>query len=445
MFYDADLHIHSPHSMAVSKNLNLDTMVDTCRKKGLSILSTGDITQPDWRKYLLSKLEKKNSVYSYKDVNFIIGTELEDDESVHELVLLPDINAGEELQQKLSPLCKDITAQWAGRPHVHSSPAEIVEIVDSVGGVVGPAHAFTPFKAIFRAGKFKNLEECYGSTAKKVLFLELGLSADTYIADRMKCLENITFTSNSDAHSEGPQSLGREFNRFEIEEPSFEEIVKAFKRQNGRKITLNVGLEPRLGKYPLIFCKDCRYRVQVFLNSQVPKEIQGLTRINTLTDSFAIDDQFVYYFFDNELQINNFKQKIIDGKILCEGCKKLNKKSKLVLGVFDRIGQIADYKEPKHPPHRPPYLDIVPLVEMLRVLYKVKSVNAKTVINEYEKLIKKYGSEFKILTDDDILPQLKREGYQNLADLIAAFKNKSITFIPGGGGIYGEISFENME
>jgi PHP family Zn ribbon phosphoesterase len=49
------------------------------------------------------------------------------------LVLLPDINAGEELQQKLSPLCKDITAQWAGRPHVHSSPAEIVEIVDSVG------------------------------------------------------------------------------------------------------------------------------------------------------------------------------------------------------------------------------------------------------------------------------------------------------------------------
>jgi PHP family Zn ribbon phosphoesterase len=261
----------------------------------------------------------------------------------------------------------------------------------------------------------------------------------------MKCLENITFTSNSDAHSEGPQSLGREFNRFEIEEPSFEEIVKAFKRQNGRKITLNVGLEPRLGKYPLIFCKDCRYRVQVFLNSQVPKEIQGLTRINTLTDSFAIDDKFVYYFFDNELQINNLKKKIIYGKILCEGCKKLNKKSKLVLGVFDRIGQIADYKEPKHPPHRPPYLDIVPLVEMLRVLYKVKSVNAKTVINEYEKLIKKYGSEFKILTDDDILPQLKREGYQNLADLIAAFKNKSITFIPGGGGIYGEISFENME
>ncbi len=33
-FFNTDLHIHSPHSIAVSKNLNLDTMVETCKKKG---------------------------------------------------------------------------------------------------------------------------------------------------------------------------------------------------------------------------------------------------------------------------------------------------------------------------------------------------------------------------------------------------------------------------
>ena len=46
--YNADLHIHSPYSIAVSQSLNLDTMLETCRKKGLNILGTGDVLQPDW-------------------------------------------------------------------------------------------------------------------------------------------------------------------------------------------------------------------------------------------------------------------------------------------------------------------------------------------------------------------------------------------------------------
>jgi len=50
--FNADLHIHSPHSIAVSKKLNLDTMVETGKKKGLHILGTGDVLQPDWLKYL---------------------------------------------------------------------------------------------------------------------------------------------------------------------------------------------------------------------------------------------------------------------------------------------------------------------------------------------------------------------------------------------------------
>ena len=55
--FNADLHIHSPYSIAVSQNMNLESIYNTAMKKGLNILSTGDITQPTWRKYLKDNLE----------------------------------------------------------------------------------------------------------------------------------------------------------------------------------------------------------------------------------------------------------------------------------------------------------------------------------------------------------------------------------------------------
>ena len=105
--FDADLHVHSPHSIAVSKNMNLENIIHTCQMKGLSILGTGDITQPDWRTYLKSNLQYSNGVYSFKDMYFIIQTELEDNESIHHVVLLPDFNAGDLLQEKIMDKAKE--------------------------------------------------------------------------------------------------------------------------------------------------------------------------------------------------------------------------------------------------------------------------------------------------------------------------------------------------
>lgn len=441
-FYNADLHIHSPHSIAVSKNLDLDSMAHTSKMKGLSVLGTGDITQPDWRNYLERNLEKKGGVYRYKNISFIIQTELEDEESIHHVVLLPTIESGAELMKKIDPHTKNVTGNYAGRPHVNVPPAEILDIVHDVGGVCGPAHAFTPFKAIFRANKFSNLIECYGEMADKVDFLELGLSADTDLADRLACLSEITFLSNSDAHSEGPQSLGREFNKFEIEEPSFDEIVKALKRQDARKITLNVGMEPKLGKYPMLFCRRCRKRVRLYLEENLPERFADLNFKQSLTEKYSSNDNFIYYVFKNETDLQNFKSQIGQGNVKCVSCEKTGKSSKIKLGVFDRIDEIADYPEPNHPDHRPPYLDIIPLVEMLRVVAGVKSVKTKSVKRPYKKLIHEYGNEFEILTNNDILPKLRKDGFEKLADIIEAFHEKKVDFVPGGGGKYGKIRFD---
>ncbi|MCK4780391.1 MAG: phosphotransferase, partial [Candidatus Lokiarchaeota archaeon] len=107
--FNADLHIHSPHSIGVSKSLSLDTMFDTCKKKGLNILGTGDVLQPDWLKLLENNLEKdKNGAYRYKDIYFILQTEIEDKESVHEVVFFEDFDMVRTIQKKLEPYSSNI-------------------------------------------------------------------------------------------------------------------------------------------------------------------------------------------------------------------------------------------------------------------------------------------------------------------------------------------------
>ena len=429
--YNTDLHIHSPHSIAVSKNLNLDSMVQTCKKKGLHILGTGDILQPEWLKYMETNLKKdKNGAYYYKDVYFILQTEIEDIDSVHEVIFIPDFDSVKLLQKKLKPYSKNICDEWGGRPRVNLSSPEIVDIAVDNGSLIGPAHAFTPFKAIFRQNKFKTLEDCYQDAARNVDFLELGLSANTDLADRLECLKNISFLSNSDAHSEGPRAIGREFNKFDIDNPSFEEILLAIKRKDNRKITLNVGLHPKLGKYYNMFCNKCRRRV-LFK--------KGKKKTNTIFSQYSITDNFVLNITDNPPSAKkSYIEQVSKNKMICPACQeKLGKNHKIKLGVSERIEVISSYEEPHHPDHRPPYNNAVPLVDIIRSVKGIKSNTSKTVLNTYNKICNELGSEFDILIE---LPIDSIEKFdKNIASIINAIRKNEIKYTPGGGGTYGEI------
>ena len=433
-YYNADLHTHSPHSIAVSKNMNLDSMVQTSQKKGLHILGTGDILQPEWLKYTESNLKKdKNGAYFYKDIYFILQTEIEDEESIHEIVFLPDFESARILQKKLKPYSKNILNEWGGRPRVNLSPPELVDIVVDNGGLIGPAHAFTPFKAIFRQNKFKTLEECYQGATKKIDFLELGLSANTDLADRLDCLRKVSFLSNSDAHSEGPRSIGREFNKFDIDNPSFEEILLAIRRKDNRRITLNVGLHPKLGKYYNMFCNKCRRRVLF-------KKTKKTT--NTVFSQYSFSDSFVLFSTDNLDQAKkNYIEQVAKNKMICPACQeKLGRKNKIRLGVSERIDVLSDFDEPNHPDYRPPYINAVPLIDIIRSVKGIRSTTSKTVLNIYNKIINELGTEFKILID---LPIENIEKFdKNIASVIKAFRNNDIEYTPGGGGIYGQIKLE---
>ncbi|MFX1591277.1 MAG: endonuclease Q family protein [Promethearchaeota archaeon] len=432
--YNADLHIHSPHSIGVSKSLNLDTIIDTCKKKGLNILGTGDVLQPDWLKYLEQKLDKdKDKAYCYKDVYFILQTEIEDQESVHEVIFFEDFDMVRNIRKKLIPHSKNILSEWGGRPRVNLSPAELADIVSDEGALIGPAHAFTPFKAIFRQNKFKTLEECYIDATKKISFIELGLSANTDLADRLECLQNVTFLSNSDAHSQDPRALGREFNRFDIDNPSYYEVLQAIQRKNGRKITLNVGLNPKLGKYYIMFCNKCRRRI---LFKERKKQV------NTIFNQYSISENFVIYYSTTPLSSRlDYLEQVSKNKINCPACKEqYNKNFKVKLGVSERIEKISTSIEPKHPNHRPPYVNAIPLIDIIRAVKNIKSTTSKTVLNDYNKIIQELGTEFEILLD---IPNNKIEEFnKNIALIIKALRNDEVEYTPGGGGTYGQINLK---
>ena len=430
-FFNADLHIHSPHSIAVSKKLNLDTMVETCKKKGLHILGTGDVLQPDWLKYLEKNLIKDDDgALSYKGIYFILQTEIEDQESVHEVVFFPDFSTVKDIQKKIKPHSKNILDEWGGRPRVNLPPAELVDIITDFGAIIGPAHAFTPFKAIFRQNKYQTLKDCYQDAAKKVNFLELGLSANTDLADRLDCLKQITFLSNSDAHSESPRSLGREFNKLQMDNPSFEELVLAINRKDLRKVDLNVGLHPKLGKYYNMFCHKCRRRV-LFKKT----EKQG----NSLFNQYIISDYFIKILVNDPSEAKmDYIDNVAKERVTCPVCKeKFNQNVKIKLGVSERIEVISTSKEPIHPDYRPPYINAVPLIDIIRSVKNIKSASSVIVLNAYNKIIEKLGPEF------DIIIEVPIEEIKNFDEgvgvVIEAIRENKIKYTPGGGGTYGQI------
>ncbi len=383
--YNADFHIHSKYSGGTSKNMELPVIAKQADLKGLHLVGSGDATNPMWLKHLKSTLtEETDGVYSHKSCNarFIVTAEVEDGKRVHHLILFPSISAAESLHEIIKSHSSDIMRE--GRPRLRISAEEIVDYVREVEALVGPAHAFTPWTAMYK--EYDSLKACYGSNLKYVKYLELGLSADTSMADRIKELSDLTFLSNSDTHSPWPHRLGREFNRIQSKELSYPEIKKVIEHSGGRRVILNVGLNPLEGKYHVTACSRC------FLKFHA-KDAESL-------------------------------------KWRCPECKGLIKR-----GVNDRICELASYDRPVHPEHRPRYIHILPLAEVISLVTGVSTLTSKKVTAGWETLVDAFGTEINVLVDADI-SEIKKVDYE-AGKIIERFRFEKMAYIPGGGGKYG--------
>lgn len=370
--------------------MNLQVISKQARMKGLDLVGTGDALHQGWLDEIKKLDRYSDGIYEKNGCSFIITLEVEDSRRVHHLIILPGIAAAQGLRENLKKYSDDLNSD--GRPRLRLTGEELVDIVQGVDGILGPSHAFVPWTSIYK--EYDALEECYGDNARKIFFLELGLSADTEMADYISELQNITLLSNSDAHSPWPHRLGREFNRLQLQELSYGEVVKALKRK-GNKVILNVGLDPRLGKYHRTACIRC----------------------------YAVYDY-------SEAKRLRWR---------CPQCRGLLKK-----GVRDRIRELSSYPEPRHPEHRPPYVRIAPLAEILCLAMGVKSLYSPRVQEEWKKLVKTFESEIAVLIDAD--PEdIKKVSGDGVGKLIRRYREGEFTILPGGGGRYGRIVFRAAE
>ena len=101
----------------------------------------------------------------------------------------------------------------------------------------------------------------------------------------------------------------------------------------------------------------------------------------------------------------------------------------------DRVNELATFDKPQHPAHRPPYLHLIPLSEIIAMALG-KGNNTKGVQEIWNILIERYGSEVAVLVDADIMDSGVDE---RVVNAIIAFRGGRVKVHPGGGGQYGRV------
>jgi uncharacterized protein (TIGR00375 family) len=380
---NVDFHIHSPFAKGSSPDTTIDRVASTAKSKGLQLMGTGDALHPDWLAQIKAmEYNDSTGIFTHPNgTSFILTGELEDREGVHHLVIFPSLSSLEEVRGKLGNFSNNFSID--GRPKVGLSGEALANTCLDSGCLFGPAHAFTPWTSVYKT--HDSLAECYKSAVKSISFVELGLSADTYLADKMEELRAFPFLTGSDAHSTSPLRLGREFMRLAVKTISFNEIELAIKGEAERKIVFNAGLDPREGKYHCTACTKCYQKY-------------GLEEARSL----------------------NYN---------CVKCGSIIK-----MGVKDRIEKISKGAQSVSPANRPPYHYAVPLIEIISKAMKCSPDEAERT---YGTMVSEFGSEIKILFE--LKPEALEGSYPEIARALANVREGMVVFIPGGGGKYGQL------
>ena len=384
----ADLHIHigrsennKPIKITAARSLNFANIAKECAdRKGINIAGIIDCASP----YVIEDIEnflKTGEAYEIKDggiiykdkVCIILGSEIETSEvgvdgkcgSAHNICFFPYLNDIKGFSNEMRNHIKNITLS---SQRANISAYELIDIVEKYNGILIPAHCFTPHKS-FYGNCTDRLEKIFKEKYNKVIAIELGLSADTNLADNISELEGKTFITNSDAHS--LPKIAREYNKMLVEDISFKELVKVLKNEDGRKVVANYGMDPKLGKYHRTYCEKCE------------KNIPGEAPLTK-----------------------------------CDTCDSKN----ITMGVYDRIQIIKDKEASKSPKNRSEYVYQVPLTF-------IPGLGNKTI----EKLLDTFETEMNILhklSFDDLEAVV---GEKNARNIINAREGKMKVQEGGGG------------
>ena len=401
----ADLHIHSRFSMATSKEGTPENLDFWARKKGISLIGTGDFTHPVWREELKERLVSEgNGLYRLRDeyvkeesrkfpgegTRFVVSGEISSiykkngkTRKVHNVILLPSLEAADAMAQRLEKIGN---IHSDGRPILGLDSHDLLEMMLDVcpEGILIPAHIWTPhFSVLGAKSGFDSVEECFEELAPYIHALETGLSSDPAMNWRISKLDRYQLVSNSDAHS--PSKLGREANLLDID-CSYEGLYRAI--QTGEGLEGTVEFFPEEGKYHFDGHRKCGVSLS-------PVEAERLGGI-------------------------------------CPVCGK-----KLTMGIDHRVEQLADRAEGFVKKDGKKYESLVPLPEVISTCMGY-SAASKKVQGCFEQMIQTLGTEFDILRNvpsEDI----KSCAGERIAEGIENVRTGNVKRIPGYDGEYGKI------
>ncbi|WP_421379387.1 endonuclease Q family protein [Bacillus salacetis] len=268
--YFADLHVHIGRTaggravkITGSRTLTLYNILRYSGfPKGLHMTGIIDCHSPEVIQEIESLIEEgelmelEDGGFQHKNGLVLIpGSELEIyDENckgpIHVLAYFPGL---EELKSFSEWLSGRVTNIHLSSQRIYAEGIELQKTVKEMGGLFIPAHIFTPFKSLYGKGVTSSLSEVF--LPEMIDAVELGLSSNTDMANKIPELHGYPFLTNSDAHS--LPKIAREYTSVQMEAPSFKELEMALKNQEGRKIAANYGLDPLLGKYYETTCSSC--------------------------------------------------------------------------------------------------------------------------------------------------------------------------------------------